>query len=228
MTTSSGSGGHASAGLDDLLPFYATGKLAAHETRAIEAALLHDAELARKLESVREEMGEVILSNEAICAPSSRAFDALMAGIAAEPKRGAQALEAVKRGIFERLGALISALSPRTLGYATVAFGALIAVQAVVLTGAVNTGAPGGSSYRTASSVESGTFVLVAFAPEARADAVSRVLKAQNASIVEGPRASGLYRVRIGDRALPKEDIARIVSALQADASVISSVTAEN
>lgn len=227
MTISSAFGGTAGEPFDDLLPFYATGKLAAKDRQAIEAALRTDADLSRRLEIVREEMGEVILSNEAVAAPSSRAFDALIAGIAAEPKRGAQAIAAVKRGFVERIGAMIAAFSPRTLGYATAGLAAIIAVQGVVLTGQLGRES-GSAGYQTASAVESGTFVLVAFAPDASADAIARVLKAQGASIAEGPRASGLYRVRIGDSALSKADVARILAALQAEKLVIASATSEN
>ncbi len=66
--------------------------------------------------------------------------------------------------------------------------------------------------------------MLVSFAPEAKAGAIADLLKSVNASIVEGPRASGLYRVRIGDKALPKAEAERIIARLQAARDVVALV----
>jgi hypothetical protein len=148
-----------------------------------------------------------------------------MAKIEAEPKHAAHRLDAVKVSFMERLGGLIGALSPRKLAYAAALAMAVIAAQGVVITGLVP-GGPGAPQYQTASApaVSEGSFVLVSFAPEAKASAIAELLRSVNASITEGPRASGLYRVRIGDKALPQAEAERIIARLQAARDVVALV----
>ncbi len=210
--------------IEDLLPFYHNGRLAAADRARVEAALEASAELRRRLELIAEEAEISIALNEAVSGPR-RVLRCLMAKIEAEPKHAAHRLDAVKLGFMERLGGLIGALSPRKLAYATAAMVAIIAAQGVVITGLAPDG-PGAPQYQTASApaVSEGSFVLVSFAPDAKAGAIAELLKSVNASIVEGPRASGLYRVRIGDKALPKAEAERIIARLQAARDVIALV----
>ena len=56
--------------VEALLPWYAAGTLAAREADQVEAAVAADAQLAYRLEQVREEMTETVLLNEALGAPS--------------------------------------------------------------------------------------------------------------------------------------------------------------
>lgn len=211
--------------IEDLLPFYHNGRISTADRSRVEAALEASAELRRRLELIAEEAEISIALNEAVSGPSPRAFDALMAKIEAEPKHAAHRLDAVKLGFMERLGGLIGALSPRKLAYATAAMVAIIAAQGVVITG-LAPGGPGAPQYQTASApaVSEGSFVLVSFAADAKAGAIAELLKSVNASIVEGPRASGLYRVRIGDKTLPKAEAERIIARLQAARDVVALV----
>jgi hypothetical protein len=214
--------------IEDLLPFYHNGRLPSAERVRVEAALAGDAELRRRLDIIAEEAVTAIAANEALGAPSPLAFEKLMAKIEAEPKTAAQIIGGVRRGIVERFGGFLAALSPRTLAYATAAAVGVIALQGVMLSGLVNTG-PRGVAYETASApaVASGTFVLVSFAPEAKASQIAEVLKSVSATIVEGPRASGLYRVRLSDKALPKEEIGRMISKLSAASGIVALVAAD-
>lgn len=211
--------------IEDLLPFYHNGRLGVAERARVEAALSGDAELRRRLELIAEEAVASIAANEALGAPSGLAFETLMAKIEAEPKTAAQVMGGLKRSIVERIGAALAALSPRTLAYATAAAVGVIALQGVMLSGLVNTG-PRGVAYETASapSVASGTYVLLSFAPDAKAGQMAEVLKGVGGTIVEGPRASGLYRVRLSDKALPKDEIARIIARLSAASGVVALV----
>ena len=70
--------------LEELLPFYANGRIAAADRKRVEAALASDADLAARLEIIRDDMAETVLLNEHLGAPSPRALDKLMAGIEAE------------------------------------------------------------------------------------------------------------------------------------------------
>lgn len=201
--------------IEDLLPWYANGRLGAAERKRVEAELGRDPDLVRRLELVREEMAAVIEANQAIGAPSGRAFERLMAGIDAEPKT-ASPITRVERGLIARLGGLIGGLRPRTLAYAAVAAAVVIVVQGTVLTGLVVD--PGPTTYRTASQEvsppTSGGTLLVAFAPDARLADISALLERHRASVVEGPRAGGYFRLRVDAGADPE--------ALKAAAALIA------
>jgi hypothetical protein len=208
--------------IEDLLPWYANGRLAPAEKRRVEAALAEDSELARRLELVREEMAETIAANEAITPASSRAFDKLMAGIEAMPQP-ARPLAAIKAGLMDRLGDFLAGLAPRKLAYAAAAVVAVVAIQSVALTGLV--GERAGSSYGTASQGEvatAGPSVLIGFAAEAKMEAVSAFLKRHGASLAEGPKANGFYRLRLA----PGADVAAIAAAMKAETGLVSFVQA--
>lgn len=206
--------------IEDLLPWYANGRLAPADRRRVEAALTQDAELARRLDLVREEMAEDIAANEAIRPASSRALDRLMAGIEAMPQP-TRPFAAVKAGLMDRLGGFLAALAPRRLAYAAAAVVALVAIQSVVLTGLV--GERAGQSYGTASqgeAVAGGPALLVGFAPEARMEAISALLKRHGASLAEGPKANGFYRLRLAEGA----DAAAVAEALKRESGLVSFV----
>jgi hypothetical protein len=206
--------------VEDLLPWYANGRLTPSDRRRVETALTQDPDLARRLELVREEMAETITANEALMPSASRAFDKLMAGIEAEP-RPSRPLAAVKAGIMDRLGGFLAGLAPRRLAYAAAAVVALVAIQSAVLTELV--GERGGASYGTASQgevVAAGPSILVAFAADAKMEAVSAFLKRHGADVAEGPKANGFYRLRLAAGADP----VAVAAAMKAETGLVSFV----
>jgi anti-sigma factor RsiW len=208
--------------IEDLLPWYATGKISKADRARVDQALQDNPELARRLQLVNEEISHVAHGHEQIAAPSSRAFDQLMAGIAAEPKR-APVLVQAKQGLLDWFGSVVAALSPRTLAYAACAAVGVIAVQSIALTGIVG---GGNSTYNTASApvVSSGAFAMVSFAPAAKAQDITVFLKQFNATIVDGPRASGMFKIKIGETKLAKADVGRILEAMKKENAIIGFV----
>ncbi len=102
------------------------------------------------------------------------------------------------------LGARLAGLAPSTLAWSGAAAAAIIALQAGLLAGAYRAQAPAG--FETASGPEStpaqgGPTVLVAFAPAATAARIDALLRDTRAVIVDGPRAGGLYRLRLTEAA---------------------------
>jgi hypothetical protein len=199
--------------LAELAPFYVAGVLTPDEKARFEAALAQDAELARNVAAARAERDEILALNEALPAPSPRAAEALFAKIDAEPAR--------KPGLWEKLdlgAALASLFSPRALGWATAAACALVVLQAGLLTsGKLN--APD-TPYSTASGPTEtthapGAYALVAFAPGADMDAVGALLSGAGAQIVEGPRAGGFYRLRLGGPDLSAAETQKKIDALR-------------
>jgi anti-sigma factor RsiW len=224
MTRSAQSADHPEQ-IEDLLPWYATGKLSAADRARVDKALKGNAELARRLQLVNEEISHVAHAHEQIKAPSSRAFDSLMAGIAAEPKR-APVLAQAKQGLVDWLGSMVASLSPRTLAYAACAAVGVIAVQSIALTGVVGSG---NVTYGTASApTMAGTFAMVSFAPAARAQDITVFLKQFNATIVDGPRASGMFKIKIGEGTLVKSDIERILESMKKDNAIIGFIAVAN
>ena len=71
--------------LNAVLPWYAAGTLDFREAAQVEAALVADDELARRLEDIREEMMETIRLNEALGKPSAQAMDRILQATKALP-----------------------------------------------------------------------------------------------------------------------------------------------
>ncbi len=212
--------------VEDLLPWYVVGTLDARDMARVDAALQSDPELARRLEIARDEMGETVLSNQAMGAPSAKVLDKLFASIDAEPVRK----PAMSASIFDLGGRLASWLQPRTLAWATIAGAFVIALQAGMMTDIIGSS---GKTYETASKqqgagVLAGTFVLVTFAPEATAAQIASLLGEAGGSIVEGPRAGGIYRVRIGGADFSTVDRDLVIALFKAKSGVIRFVAAGN
>ena len=213
--------------IEQLLPWHAAGTLNRRDAQRVDQALARDPELARQFALVREELSQTIHLNETLGAPSARAMDKLLAGIEAESGPATQA-----RPRFSFMGWIaeqMSALSPRTLAYATAAGALAIVLQFGLLTGvAVNTALSpgGGGGFQTASGPEAeqatdGTYALVNFAPNASMEDITNFLEKHGLRLVDGPRGGGMYRVRIGPRALPRAEIDQIVGRLRAESALV-------
>jgi anti-sigma factor RsiW len=73
--------------IEELLPWYATGRLNRRDAERVEQALAGDRKLAERYELVRRELAETTRLNEALGAPSARAMEKLFAAINAEEAR---------------------------------------------------------------------------------------------------------------------------------------------
>jgi len=211
---------------EDLLPWHAVDALGRTETRRVDEALAKDPEFARRYAMVRDEHGETVLLNEALGAPSARAAERLLAKIDAEPARR----RAVSLNLGVRLAEFFGGFSSRTLAWSASAAAIVIVAQAAVITGIVVHDKTG-SGFETASApaTESGagSFVLIRFAPQADADAITRFLEANKLQVVAGPTAGGLYKVRVATTGLPEDKLADIVKRLQGDKVVGLIATAQ-
>jgi len=203
----------------ELAPFYVAGTLSAAETALFEAALAKDPELVRNVAAARAEREEVLALNEAMPTPSPRAMDALFARIDAEPTRNPSFLSRLDLG-----AALAGLFSPRALGWAAAAACLLVAVEGGML--ATRQASSPSAGFATASRPDetargAGSFALIAFAPTANADAISSVLTGAGAQIVEGPRAGGFYRIRLGGPDLAAIEAQRRLDALRQASAVV-------
>ncbi len=180
--------------IDDLLPFYATGRLSEADRARVEAALARDPALRLRLDLAREEMEETVALNESLGHPSGRARDALFARIDAA---GGSRASTAARAWWERL---VEALTPRGLALGFAAAALLAVVQAGVLAALLARG--GEADYTVATgpmAAAGGTRLLVGFTPDAPAGQIESLLQGTRAVIVDGPRTGGLYQLRIGE-----------------------------
>ena len=202
--------------IEELLPWHAAGTLSRRDTLRVEEALARDPELARRYALVREELGETILLNETLGAPSAHAMEKLFAKIDAEPARK----PAMSLNLSARVSEFFASLTPRTLVWSASAAAIAILLQAGLIAGIViKDGSPGG--YETASAPSTnpgvGAFTIIRFAPQASSDDITKFLEANKLQVAAGPMAGGLYKVRVSMTGLPKGELARIVKQLQGD-----------
>jgi hypothetical protein len=216
--------------IEALLPWHAAGTLSRRDAQRVEAALNEDRDLARQFELVREEHGETIHLNETLGAPSARAMERLLAGIEAE---GAKGRKRQSFNLAAFIGERLSMFSPRTLAWSAVTAALAIVLQAGLLAN-LYINEPGSevpSAYKTASAPTRslgpvGSYALIGFSPQASAADVTKFLEAHKASIVEGPKPGGLYRIRVSATALSKNDLAVIVKQMQDDSKIVRFVAA--
>jgi hypothetical protein len=203
--------------VEELLPWHAAGTLSRRDSQRVEDALAHDPELARRYALVREELGETILLNESLGAPSGRAMEKLFAKIDAEPARKS----ALSLNLGARIAEFFASLTPRTLAWSASAAAIAILLQAGLIAGIVIKDHGIGGGYETASAPSTdpgvGAFTIIRFAPQASSDDITRFLEANKLQIASGPAAGGLYKVRVSMTGLPKADLAGIVKKLQED-----------
>jgi anti-sigma-K factor RskA len=209
--------------IEALLPWHAAGTLSRRDAERVEQALAQDAELARRFELVREEMAETIHLNETLGAPSARAAQKLFAAIDAEgTSRKGRAMSFQASGW---LAGLIEQLSPRTLAWSAAAAGLAIVLQAGLLAGLILS--ERGATYQTASFGEptatgSGAFALVRFNPNASVADITKFFDNHKASVVEGPRAGGVYRIRVAATSLSKDELAKVVAQLDENKDIVA------
>ncbi|MGE3871308.1 MAG: hypothetical protein AB7F51_17625 [Pseudorhodoplanes sp.] len=209
--------------MEALLPWHAAGTLNHSDAERVERAIAADQELARRFALVREELAETIHLNETLGAPSARVMEKLFAKIDAEEAVAPRPHREVRAGFFDSITGFIASLTPRTLALTGAAACLAILLQAGVIAGTLLKS--GGGSYETASygpvtKPAEGSFALVRFAADATAADITRLLEGQQAAVVSGPAAGGIYRIRVAVTGLPKEELAKIVKRLQDDKAV--------
>jgi hypothetical protein len=214
--------------IEALLPWHAAGTLSRRDAQRVEAAIEEDRDLARQFELVREELSETIHRNETLGAPSARAMEKLLAGIEAEPRRRRRSFD-----LAAFIGERLTVFSPRTLAWSATAAVLAIVLQAGLIAG-LYLGEPGSESpaaFRTASAptrsfAPAGSYALIGFTPQASTADVTKFLEAHKATIVDGPKPGGLYRIRVSAAALPKNDLAAIVKQMQDESKIVRFVAA--
>lgn len=207
-----------------LLPWYLTGKLAPAEHDQVEAYLAAHPDMGEQLKLIKEDSDATILANEALGAPAPGALEQLLASIEREkPVAAASARQNILAGIFEKIG---EAFALPTVRYAGIAAVLLIMLQAATI-GTLLNKTSSLSGFQTASGPEKilglkGTRVLVTFAATAKAGDITKLLSGLDAVIVSGPKAGGVYEIRLSDKAMQADKVEKILDDLRNQANVIA------
>jgi hypothetical protein len=183
------------AEIEMLLPWYVTDRLDRADRVRVESYLARHPDVAAQLDLIRAEREQSVLGNEALGAPSPGALDQLMASLPAGRRSVAERITG--SSVWGQIVDLFSASAAPGLRWAAVAAAVLIVVQAAAI--ATLLVRDGGGAYQTASGQMSGEGVsaLVVFADDAPARAIAQLLTEFEASIVEGPKPGGAYKIRL-------------------------------
>lgn len=207
-----------------LLPWYVSGKISAADKAKVDAYVAKVPAARAHIALARDEADDIFAANAKIEAPRD-ALDKLKASIAASPSAR---LHSVKASLIDKLGLFLSGLAPRQLAYAGISAALAIAVLGGSLGSLLSGGQ--GAGYQTAAgpgaSAAKGTFALVAFQPAAPAGTLSAFLAENKITIVEGPKAGGVFRVRLSDSVLTKDATDAVLTKLKGRADLVSFASA--
>ena len=212
--------------IEALLPWYANGTLSAEEAAEVEAALAADPLLRAHLARIDDERIAAIESAEALPLPSSRIADRLFVEIGKTAPSGRPSLLSRLFGAF---GEQIAALSPSQLGLSAAAAALVLLVLGGALGGVVAKRELT-EGYQTASGDTvvnpTGAYLLIAFQPAATAAEIEQIVGSVGGSIVDGPRAGGLFKLRIGEATMNDADRKAATDRLAAAKDIVKLVIA--
>lgn len=185
--------------MESLLPFYLNGTLDGDDLARLEQWLAEDPAAATALGAAEAELIASVAGNEAV-KPRADALSRFSAALDHEAAPRVSAPSALK-----------SAWSRLTAAPAWLAWAAAAAMLALVVVETVRT-PDQGEAPRVAGAGEAADqpFALIAFKPDARVEAVAAILSETGASIIDGPKPGGFFRV-----AIPAGDVAAYETILK-------------
>lgn len=71
-----------------------------------------------------------------------------------------------------------------------------------------------------------GTFVSIVFTPSVTASDITNFLKTYSVTIADGPDNDGVYRLRLSDGTLPRNDVVRVVDSMRGQTAIVAQVEA--
>ena len=208
--------------IESLLPWHAAGTLSRRDAERVERALASDGELARRFDLVREELAETIHLNESLGAPSARAMEKLFAAIDADG-----AFKRTPGFAFDlrtQVAEFFAGFAPRTLAYAGAAAALVIMLQAGVIGSMVFKSSVVTPQLASADDVKVDRVDLyINYVTTVTTAVLTRFLHDHQASIVQGPKGPGTYRVRFTVAGTSKQELSRIVGEMKQSRNVVAS-----
>lgn len=181
--------------IEMLLPWYTTGRLGRADMAKVESYLARHPEVGRQLELVRSEQEETAAANEVLGSPPAGAVDRLIASL----PRARQGRLPFRAGatLVQRVAEFFTAPTASGVQWAAIAVAGLVAVQAAAIATLLLSDRSG--TYQAASGRQTGDGIsaLVVFTDEATIPTISELLAEFDARIVDGPKAGGVYKIRL-------------------------------
>ncbi len=190
--------------IEALLPWYASGALSGGERARVEAALAIQPDLRVSLATLEEDRDETVAINQTLGAPRADVWARIAAGVEAAPRR---------RSLRERFAALLGPRPFLSLAAATAAL--VVLLQGTAIVALLRPGARP-PAYETVTAGRSTADALVAFAPDAKIADVAALLERAGATLAGGPRAGGLYELRLKGQPATRAGIDAAVKTLSA------------
>ncbi len=209
--------------IEALLPWYATGRLEPEDVTRVETYLAGDPGMRKRLELVRKEQNETVYLNMSVNVEPHTSADQFMA--MANGNGSARGGSTGLKAWLDRLFEMPFFGTAQLVGMAAVLVVLVQAVAIVMLAGSRDDG-----EYRQASGetqvISADSFVLVRFTDGASIGGIAKMLMDLNMTITDGPRAGGLFRIRIGAADMSASDRERQIEALSERKELIAFVTA--
>jgi anti-sigma factor RsiW len=202
----------------ELLPWYASGKISAQESAAIERKLSGNPRLQAELALVRQEKQVSVESVKALGEPAPDLLNKMLGQL-----DGVRQLKPIARDGAEEKPGLLARLfgfSPSpALRYALVAACVVIAVESAAL---LRLGSTDDAGYQTASApaASSGPELIVHFQADAKFSAISMLLSDLDASVVRGPMPDGALVIALKQGA----DVNAAMTVLRGHADLVAGV----
>jgi hypothetical protein len=173
--------------IEKLLPWYVTRRLGRADVSRVEGYLRQHPDMLTQLDLIRSEREATVRANAAIGLPSAGMPEQWLASLPS-------ARRAAARG-RPSLGRFLSMPAASRLQWAALV--ALASAQAALIAGLLVFG--DATTYRVAAGPPPGDRLsaLVAFADEAKAAAIARLLIEFDANIVDGPKPGGVYKIKV-------------------------------
>lgn len=191
--------------VEELLPWYVTGRVTREEARGVEAALKTMPDLAAKLAAVQRERDAVARGSEAVEPPPPENLQRLLRQVEKTRQARVPKMEAAASGAD-----WLNAVFGRRIVWQA-AFAAACVVIAVMGIRLYDPATP--AAFGTAASIngaETGADLVVTFQPTATTADISALLVTLDAVIVDGPKPGSAYVLR-----LPSADPADVAAAME-------------
>jgi len=211
--------------IEQLLPWFVTGKLEDADKQLVESYLRTHPALRSQIALIEAEQSDVTANNEAVGAPSADLLAKLMVRI--EGRSLAASPLTLAAGWMQRALDWLGDRSALVPVVAAATFAVLL--QAGVIATLLWHSAPvanGPKSFQTASAppvaaTDAATYVLAGFAPTATAQQIEQTLTPLGITIADGPKAGGIYRLRLAGKALGEAERDMLMTALKANSGVV-------
>lgn len=177
--------------VEELLPWYVTGRVSREEARGIEAALKTMPDLADKLAQVQREREAVARAAEAVEPAPPETLQRLLQQVETTRQRRVPRIDN-----RSETGGRLKAVMGRSIVWQAAFAAACVAIVALGIR-MYTPPAPGELGLSTNISGAAVPTMLVTFQPEAQAGDIGALLASVNATIVGGPKPGGAYVVQI-------------------------------